>query len=137
MVGQLILGTALGHQVAAAYAKIEGVSAEEHVMQRYGSILRPAEVAERVAELLSDPRYASGVAYGFRANTDIMIAGSTLPKITPNRFRPRCFCGRRPVTQSMMQLGHRHHRNWRLRTPLRCSDAAARGRRQRACAARL
>jgi NAD(P)-dependent dehydrogenase (short-subunit alcohol dehydrogenase family) len=69
---QLIPGTTLGHQVAAAYAKIEGVSAEEHVMQRYGSILRPAEVGGRVVELLTDPRYASGVAYGFRANTDIM-----------------------------------------------------------------
>ena len=70
--GQVIPGTTLGHQVASAYAEIEGVSAEEHVMQRYGSILRPAEVAERVAELLVDPRYVSGVAYGFRANTDIM-----------------------------------------------------------------
>jgi NAD(P)-dependent dehydrogenase (short-subunit alcohol dehydrogenase family) len=70
--GQLIPGTALGHQVAAAYAEIEGVSAEEHVMQRYGSILRPAEVGERVAELLADPRYANGVAYGIRANTNIM-----------------------------------------------------------------
>ena len=70
--GQLMPGTTLGHQVAAAYAEIEGVSAEEHVMQRYGSILRPAEVGERVAELLADPRYASGVAYGFRANTNIM-----------------------------------------------------------------
>jgi NAD(P)-dependent dehydrogenase (short-subunit alcohol dehydrogenase family) len=70
--GQLMPGTALGHQVAAAYAKIEGVSAEEHVMQRYGSILRPAEVGGRVAELLADPRYVSGVAYGFRANTDIV-----------------------------------------------------------------
>jgi NAD(P)-dependent dehydrogenase (short-subunit alcohol dehydrogenase family) len=70
--GQLMPGTTLGHQVAAAYAEIEGVSVEEHVMQRYGSILRPAEVGERVAELLADPRYMSGVAYGFRANTDIM-----------------------------------------------------------------
>jgi hypothetical protein len=69
---QLMPGTTLGHQVAAAYAEIEGVSAEEHVMQRYGSILRPAEVGEGVAELLADPRYVSGVAYGFRANTDIM-----------------------------------------------------------------
>jgi NAD(P)-dependent dehydrogenase (short-subunit alcohol dehydrogenase family) len=69
---QLIPGTALGHKVAAAYAEIEGVSAEEHVIQRYGSILRPAEVGERVAELLVNPRYASGVAYGLRANTDIM-----------------------------------------------------------------
>ena len=65
-------GTALGHRVAAAYAEIEGVSAEEHVVQRYGSILRPAEVGERVAELLADSRYVSGVAYGFRANADIM-----------------------------------------------------------------
>ncbi len=69
---QLIPGTALGHQVAAAYAAIEGVSAEEHVIRRYGSILRPAEVGERVAELLGDSRYASGVAYGLRANTDII-----------------------------------------------------------------
>ncbi len=63
---QLMPGTTLGREVAAAYAKIEGVSVEEHVMQRYGSILRPAEVGERVAELLSDPRYTHGVAYGFR-----------------------------------------------------------------------
>jgi NAD(P)-dependent dehydrogenase (short-subunit alcohol dehydrogenase family) len=70
--GQLMPGTTLGHQVAAAYAKIEGVSVEEHVMRRYGSILRPADFGERVAELLADPRYASGVAYSFRANSDIM-----------------------------------------------------------------
>jgi NAD(P)-dependent dehydrogenase (short-subunit alcohol dehydrogenase family) len=70
--GQLIPGTTLGQQVAAAYARIEGVSVERYVMQRYGSILRPSEVGERVAELLADPRYASGVAYGFRANSDIM-----------------------------------------------------------------
>ena len=69
---QVIPGTALGHQVAAAYAAIEGVSVEEHVLKRYGSILRPGEVAERVAELLSDPRYTNGVAYGFRANSGIM-----------------------------------------------------------------
>jgi hypothetical protein len=70
--GKEMPGTVLGHLVAAAYAEIEGVSAEEHVMQRYGSILRSAEVGERVAELLADPRYVSGVAYGFRAKTDIM-----------------------------------------------------------------
>jgi NAD(P)-dependent dehydrogenase (short-subunit alcohol dehydrogenase family) len=69
---QLIPGTTLGHQVAAAYAEVEGVSIEEHVMQRYGSILRPAEVGERVAELLGDPRYMQGVAYGFRSDSDIL-----------------------------------------------------------------
>jgi NAD(P)-dependent dehydrogenase (short-subunit alcohol dehydrogenase family) len=69
---QLMPGTALGHQVAAAYAKIEGFSAEEHVMQRYGSILRPAQVAEQVTEILGDPRYMQGVAYGFRSNSGIL-----------------------------------------------------------------
>jgi hypothetical protein len=69
---QLIPGTTLGHQVAAAYAEIEGVSIDEHVIQRYGSILRPAQVGERVAELLGDPRYMHGVAYGFRSDTNIL-----------------------------------------------------------------
>ena len=69
---QLIPGTTLGHQVAAACAEIEGVSIEEHVMRRYGSILRPAQLGEQVAELLGDPRYIYGVAYGFRSESDIL-----------------------------------------------------------------
>jgi hypothetical protein len=68
---QLIPGTTLGHEVAAACAEIEGVSIEELVMQRYGSILRPAQVEEQVAELLGDPRYMQGVAYGFRNDCDL------------------------------------------------------------------
>ena len=39
--------------------------------RRYGSILRPAQVGEQVAELLGDPRYSHGVAYGFRHDCDI------------------------------------------------------------------
>ena len=69
---QLIPGTTLGHQVAAAYAAIEGVSVDEHVMHRYGSILRPAQVGEGVAALLGDPRYMHGVAYGIRSDSDIL-----------------------------------------------------------------
>ena len=68
---QLMLGTALGHQVASVHAAIEGVSVEEHVIKRYGSIFEPREFAERVAELLADPRYSGGVAYGFHADTGI------------------------------------------------------------------
>jgi NAD(P)-dependent dehydrogenase (short-subunit alcohol dehydrogenase family) len=68
---QLIPGTTLGHEVAAACAEIEGVSIEDFVMQRYGSILRPAQVGEQVAELLGDPRYMQGVAYGFRNDCDL------------------------------------------------------------------
>ena len=69
---QLIPGTTLSHQVSATYAAIESVSIDEHVMQRYGSILRPAQVGERVAELLGDPRYMRGVAYGFRSESDML-----------------------------------------------------------------
>lgn len=43
----------------------------EYVPQRYGSILRPAEVGEHVAEPFGDPRYLQGVAYGSRDNCDI------------------------------------------------------------------
>ena len=68
---QLIPGTTLGHQVAAACAEIEGVSIEELVMQRYGSILRPAQIGEQVAEILGNPRYLHGVAYGFRNDCDL------------------------------------------------------------------
>jgi NAD(P)-dependent dehydrogenase (short-subunit alcohol dehydrogenase family) len=69
---QLIPGTTLGHQVAAACAEVEGVSIDEHVMRRYGSVLRPAQIGQQVAELLSDPRYMQGVAYGFRNESDIL-----------------------------------------------------------------
>jgi hypothetical protein len=59
------------HEVAAACAEIEGVSIEELVMQRYGSILRPAQIGEQVAEILDNPRYLQGVAYGFRNDCDL------------------------------------------------------------------
>jgi NAD(P)-dependent dehydrogenase (short-subunit alcohol dehydrogenase family) len=69
---QLIPGTTLGHEVAAACAEIEGFSVDEHVMKRYGSVLRPPQIGEQVAELLGDPRYMEGVAYGFRSGSDIL-----------------------------------------------------------------
>lgn len=69
---QLIPGTALGHAAAAAYAALEGVTPEEHVLQRYGSILEPARLGEMVADVVADSRYADGVAYGFRADVGII-----------------------------------------------------------------
>jgi NAD(P)-dependent dehydrogenase (short-subunit alcohol dehydrogenase family) len=69
---QLIPGTTLGHEVAAACAEIEGISVDEHVTKRYGSVLRPPQIGEQVAELLGDPRYMEGVAYGFRSGSDIL-----------------------------------------------------------------
>jgi NAD(P)-dependent dehydrogenase (short-subunit alcohol dehydrogenase family) len=69
---QLVPGTTLGHQVAATCAAIEGISIDEHVIRRDGSIQRPAQVGEQVAELLGGPRYMQGVAYGFRNDSDIL-----------------------------------------------------------------
>jgi NAD(P)-dependent dehydrogenase (short-subunit alcohol dehydrogenase family) len=69
---QLIPGTTLGHEVAAACAEIEGVSVDEHVMKRYGSVLHPMQIGKQVAELLADPRYMQGVAYGFRSECEIL-----------------------------------------------------------------
>jgi NAD(P)-dependent dehydrogenase (short-subunit alcohol dehydrogenase family) len=68
---QLIPGTALGHAAASAYAEIEGVTPEEHVRHRYGSILTPERLGEMVADVVGDARYAGGVAYGFRADAGI------------------------------------------------------------------
>jgi NAD(P)-dependent dehydrogenase (short-subunit alcohol dehydrogenase family) len=70
--GQVIPGTALGHGVASAYAELEGVSAEQHVLHRYGSIMEPDTFGEMVADLASDPNYRGGVAYGFRTDAGIM-----------------------------------------------------------------
>lgn len=69
---QLMAGTVLGHAVAAAYAQVEGVSVNEHILKRYGSPLQPSQIGRQVAELLVEPRYETGIAYGFRADVDIM-----------------------------------------------------------------
>ena len=69
---QLIPGTTLGLEVAVACAEIEGVSVDEHVMKRYGSVLLPAQIGKQVAELLGDPRYRQGVAYGFRSECEML-----------------------------------------------------------------
>jgi NAD(P)-dependent dehydrogenase (short-subunit alcohol dehydrogenase family) len=70
--GQLMAATALGQAVAAACAKADDITVEEHILHRYGSHLQPAQVGRQVAELLAEPRYEQGVAYGFRDNMDII-----------------------------------------------------------------
>jgi NAD(P)-dependent dehydrogenase (short-subunit alcohol dehydrogenase family) len=69
---QLIGGTEFGRQVASAYAGIEGVTPEQHILNTYGTLLMPEEVGENVAHLLVDPSYSSGVAYGIRARAGLV-----------------------------------------------------------------
>jgi hypothetical protein len=68
---QLVGDTALGRTVAAAYAEREGTSIEVHLTRRYGKALLPNQYGEEVTEILTDPCYANGVAYGFRRDTPI------------------------------------------------------------------
>jgi NAD(P)-dependent dehydrogenase (short-subunit alcohol dehydrogenase family) len=70
--GQLMAATQLGQTVAAACAKAEGITVEEHILHRYGSHLQPAQVGRQVAELLAESSYEQGVAYGFRDNMDLI-----------------------------------------------------------------
>lgn len=69
---QLIGGTEFGRQIALAYARIEGVTPEQHILDTYGAHLLPDELGEHVADLLGDAQYAEGVAYGVRAGAGIV-----------------------------------------------------------------
>jgi NAD(P)-dependent dehydrogenase (short-subunit alcohol dehydrogenase family) len=69
---QAMAGTELGHAVAAACAQAEGVTIDEYMLKRYGPTLHPSQIGRQVAELLVEPRYETGTAYGFRADVDIM-----------------------------------------------------------------
>jgi NAD(P)-dependent dehydrogenase (short-subunit alcohol dehydrogenase family) len=69
---QLVGDTSLGHTVAAAYAERDGTTVEDHLIKRYGKPLLPKQYGEDVADVLTDPRYATGVAYGFRRDSPIM-----------------------------------------------------------------
>src|SRR5262245_29828833 len=72
LVPQQIVGeTTLGHQVASAGARRRGLSIEAFLAERYGAPLSPRQYGEHVATVLTDPRYATGVAYGFKGDTAI------------------------------------------------------------------
>jgi hypothetical protein len=68
---QIVGETAIGHQGASAGARRRGLSIEAFLAERYGAPLSPRQYGEQVATLLTDPRYATGVAYGFKADTGI------------------------------------------------------------------
>jgi NAD(P)-dependent dehydrogenase (short-subunit alcohol dehydrogenase family) len=69
---QAIAGTELGHAVATVSSQEEGLTIDAYMLKRYGPTLHPSQIGRQVAELLIEPRYESGVAYGFRADTDLI-----------------------------------------------------------------
>jgi NAD(P)-dependent dehydrogenase (short-subunit alcohol dehydrogenase family) len=60
---QIVGATELGHAAAAAYAAQQGIS-EEAFLERFGPPLTPEGVGRAVVDLLTDPAYRSGSAYG-------------------------------------------------------------------------
>jgi NAD(P)-dependent dehydrogenase (short-subunit alcohol dehydrogenase family) len=68
---QMIGDTALGHQAASAFARRQGISIDAFLAAKYGKPLSSRQYGEHVVTLLTDPRYATGVAYGFKGDTGI------------------------------------------------------------------
>ncbi len=67
-----MVDTELIRQVAGAYATRQGISIEAVMRKRYGDVpLSANEYGEYVATILTDSRYADGVAYGIKADTGI------------------------------------------------------------------
>jgi NAD(P)-dependent dehydrogenase (short-subunit alcohol dehydrogenase family) len=69
---QVIGDTNIGREVANAYAVLEGTTPEDHLATRYGPPYSPTMYGEHVADLLIDPKYDAGVAYGFRRGSPIV-----------------------------------------------------------------
>jgi NAD(P)-dependent dehydrogenase (short-subunit alcohol dehydrogenase family) len=68
---QIVAQTALGHQAASVMARRRGLSIDAFLAERYGAPLSSRQYGEHVATLLTDPRYATGVAYGFKGDAGI------------------------------------------------------------------
>jgi NAD(P)-dependent dehydrogenase (short-subunit alcohol dehydrogenase family) len=67
---QIIGDTELGRQAAAAYARSKGVSLEAFLAS-FGAPMPPRKVGDNVVSILTDPRYATGVAFGMKGDLGI------------------------------------------------------------------
>src|SRR5262245_19952287 len=68
---QIVAETAVGHQAASAGARRRSLSIEAFLAERYGAPLSARQYGKQVATLLTDRRYATDVAYGFKGDTGI------------------------------------------------------------------
>jgi NAD(P)-dependent dehydrogenase (short-subunit alcohol dehydrogenase family) len=68
---QIIGDTELGHTAAEAYAKSKGVSLEAF-LAGFGTPLPPRKVGDNVVSILTEPRYATGAAFGIKGDLGII-----------------------------------------------------------------
>jgi NAD(P)-dependent dehydrogenase (short-subunit alcohol dehydrogenase family) len=68
---QIIGDTELGRKAAEAYATRQGVSLEAF-LAGFGAPMPPRKVGDHVVSILTDPRYATGVAFGMKGDLGIV-----------------------------------------------------------------
>ncbi len=68
---QIIGDTELGRQAAEAYARSKGVSLETF-LAAFGAPMPPRKVGDNVVSILTDPRYATGAAFGMKGDLGIV-----------------------------------------------------------------
>jgi NAD(P)-dependent dehydrogenase (short-subunit alcohol dehydrogenase family) len=68
---QIIGDTALGRAAGEAYARGKGVSVEIF-FAGFGAPMPPRKVGDNVVSILTDPRYATGVAFGMKGDLGIV-----------------------------------------------------------------
>jgi len=68
---QIIGDTELGRKAAEAYARARGVSLEVF-LAGFGAPMPPRRVGDNVVSILTDPRYATGIAFGMKGDLGIV-----------------------------------------------------------------
>jgi NADP-dependent 3-hydroxy acid dehydrogenase YdfG len=68
---QIIGDTELGRTAGEAYARSRGVSLEAF-FAGFGAPMPPRKVGDNVVSILTDPRYAAGVAFGMKGDLGIV-----------------------------------------------------------------
>ena len=68
---QIIGDTELGRAAAEAYSRRQGITTEAF-LARFGAALRPEKVGEHVVAILTDAKYATGVAFGLKGDRGIV-----------------------------------------------------------------
>ncbi|HZZ37106.1 MAG TPA: SDR family NAD(P)-dependent oxidoreductase [Caulobacteraceae bacterium] len=69
---QMVGGTGVGDAGANAYAQAMGIEPDAF-LARFGAPMPPRAFGEKVVSLLADPKYAEGLAFGFKGDTGITM----------------------------------------------------------------
>jgi NAD(P)-dependent dehydrogenase (short-subunit alcohol dehydrogenase family) len=69
---QIIGGTGVGDEASSAYAKAMGIE-REPFLAKFGAPMPPRLFGDHVVSLLTDPQYATGVAFGLKGDTGVTI----------------------------------------------------------------